>query len=47
MKLKGYLFGIPPLAWAIIIILIIILLATAIPAIKQTIVDIGNAFTGK
>jgi len=37
----------PPLAYAIIVIFIIILVATFYPPVKETIIDITNAIFGK
>lgn len=39
-------FFIPPLAYALIVIFVIILIATFVPSVKQTIIDITGAFTG-
>ena len=37
---------IPPLAYALIVILIIVLIATFVPAVKETILEIFNSIFG-
>ena len=43
MNKKGY---IPPLAFALLVFLLIVLMATAIPAVRQTLLDILHSIFG-
>ena len=37
---------VPPLAYALLVLLLIIIIATFIPAVKQTIIDFLSAISG-
>jgi len=43
MNRRGYAGGLPPLAWALIIVLIIILVIAFVPQVKNAILDILTA----
>jgi hypothetical protein len=43
MNQKGYAWGLPALAWAIIILLVIILIVTFVPPVKETVMQIIGA----
>ena len=43
---KGYLFGLPPLAWAFIIILIIILVISYVPEVQKTVFTMLGIYKG-
>jgi len=43
MNHKGYLWGLPPLAWAIIFIIVLLLVVAFIPPVKNAILEIVTA----